>query len=531
MSEHEIIDIILQNRNITDKVVLLNPPTNSLIPYEKLINIDEAFNIFWNGIRENKCFKIHADVDVDGCTSCAIIYRYIKNFTDSVNVSINKGKEHGIKNYDLSQLQNVDILIIVDSINAEEEYYQRIMDLGVQIIVLDHHIVPETLKNVEITLVSSANNYPNPNLSGAGVVWKFCKYIDYMTLNDYADDLVDLASCGIVADMCNLDYDNQENRYICSLGFNNQQNIGIKKINGSYDFNSQAISFGIAPLVNAANRTEQNEKALQLFISDDKKEISNIIKVLKESKEEQNNSIKDLMPIIEEQALKQLGNKVMFFEIDTEANVAGLIGNKLLEKYKRPLFVLKHKIECDDNGEIIKDNYGGSCRAIGVENFKKYVDETNLAITGGHELAFGTEISAEFYEDFQKVINDNMKDIEFVNDIFVDIQISEEQVTDVLINQLKSINKITGEGFKPINVMIDGIKNYSTGSMSNGKHLKIMSNNLTFIKWNFGGDFDELDNSIYDLELSFVGKLDASFFGRQYTRQMIIDDYIIKGGE
>ena len=411
MSEFEIIDTILKNRNIIDKEKLLSPSADSLIPYKALINIDEAFNIVWDGIKTDKQFKIHADVDVDGCTSCAIMYRYIKNFTDNVDISINKGKEHGIKNYDLSQLQNTDILIIVDSINAEEESYHKIVDLGVQIIVLDHHIIPDTLENVEITLVSSANNYPNPNLSGAGVVWKFCKYIDYITLNDYADDLVDLASCGIVADMCNLDYNNQENRYICNLGFNNQQNLGIKKINGSYDFNSQAISFGIAPLVNAANRTEQNEKALQLFISDDKKEISNLVKTLKESKEEQNNSIKDLMPIIESQAIEQLNNKVMFFEIDTEANVAGLIGNKLLEKYKRPLFVLKHKVECDENGEIIKDIYGGSCRAIGVENFKKYVDDTNLTITGGHENAFGIEINAEFYEDFQQVINDNLQNI------------------------------------------------------------------------------------------------------------------------
>lgn len=482
----------------------------------------------WEGINNNEHFMIFADVDVDGCTACAIMYRYLKNYTDNVEYSINNGKKHGIENYDLSLLDGIDTMIIVDSINANEKDYQRILDKGVKIIVLDHHIVLDSLSDIEITLVSSANNYPNSELSGAGVVWKFCKYIDEITLNDYADSLVDLATCGIIADMCSVSVDNTENRYICDKGFNNQTNLAIKKINGSYEFNSQAVSFGIATLINAACRTKQNEKALRLFISDDEKEIKSLIKDLKSAKETQNEEVNELMQDIDNQYLGQEDSKILLFVIDSEADIAGLIGNKLLEKYQKPLFVLRHKVEIDEDGAVISEKYAGSARGIGVNDFKSYVDKTGLVVTGGHENAFGVEFDIEDKDEIIKRINEMFENIEFINEKDVDIQISSSQISSDLINRIKSMNRISGTGFKPVNVMINGITDYTVGTMSNGKHLKIDCGDFVAIKWNYNGDISEFDNSIMPLELSFVGVLDASFFGRKYTKQLIIDDYKIE---
>jgi single-stranded-DNA-specific exonuclease len=361
-------------------------------------------------------------------------------------------------------------------------------------------------------LVSSANNYPNPHLSGAGVVWKFCKYCDEMYLTDYADSLVDLATCGIIADM--VDMTSKENRYICSLGFKNIKNTGIKKVNGGYKFDSQAISFGIAPLVNAANRLNINEQALKLFLEDGEKEVNKIIKTLKSAKEQQNVIVSELMPSITVQAQMQINNKVMSFVIDTDSSVSGLIGNQLVAKYQRPVFVLKKT----DNG------YSGSGRGYGLDNFKQYVDNTGLACTGGHENAFGIEISGENYNTLMYNINQVLSDVEFSETQFADIELNLEQVDTNLIDNFKAVNLISGEGFKPLKVVIRNITDYDVGTMSNGKHLKISVGDLIIIKWNYQGDFEEFDGRPF----SIIGGLSSGFFGRTFYKQIIIDDYMFE---
>lgn len=255
-----------------------------------------------------------------------------------------KEKKHGAEDFPLSMLDGSTTLIIVDSLNNDPEVYKRILSTGCQLIVCDHHIIEQGLLDAKLPfcLISSANNYPNPALSGAGVVFKFCQYIDEATWNDYANEFWDLASAGIIADMCDISEQSAENRYICYRGFQQQNNLAIKKINGSFGFDAKAVSFGLAPLVNAACRMNENEKAMRLFLSDDPKEVSSLIRELKKCKENQNDAVAEQMENLIKQGDCQLNQKCMYFFIDTDADVSGLIGNKLLEKYQRPLFILRN---------------------------------------------------------------------------------------------------------------------------------------------------------------------------------------------
>lgn len=512
LDNSEIISAIFNNRGIDDIGSFLRPNENDLIPFEELQNINKAFDVVSKGINHNDRFLIFADVDVDGCTSGAIMYRYLYNFTNNIDITINQGKEHGVKGYDIKNC-NADIIIIADSIN-ENECYQKFINAGKKVVVLDHHIIPDNFRT-DVILVSSANNYKNPELSGAGVVWKFCKYFDYMTLNDYADNLTDLATCGLIADM--VDITTPENRYICSEGFKKIHNKGIQKINGSYKFDSQSVSFGIAPLINAAQRMNLNETALNLFLTDDESEIKTAIKTLKNAKEEQNEIVFSLMGNITEQAESQIDNKVMFFIIDTDASISGLIGNKLISIYQRPIIVLKET----------EEGYAGSARGFGVDDFKFVVDSTELAWTGGHENAFGISIDRSNFRPFKTEINEILADFEFEVKQEADIQLDLIQITTELIDSFKTINLISGTGFKPLTVMVSDITNYRVGNMSGGKHLKIVTDDITLIKWNFNGDWDEFDGR----PISVIGGLNSSFFGRTFTKQIIMDDYIVKDGD
>ena len=115
-----------------------------------------------------------------------------------------------------------------------------------------------------------------------------------------------------------------------------------------------------------------------------------------------------------------------------------------------------------------------------------------------------------------------LADVEFVQETVVDVRLDEEQITEDFIKQLKAINKISGSGFPSINVMIDGITDYTVGYLSNGKHLKIETGDLTLIKWNCS---DEIE---LGQEISAIGTLDLSWFARRLTKQLIMSDFKVE---
>lgn len=515
MDQEDIVSALMESRGVKDYDSFITPTEDAMVPFEQMSGLEEGCNIVLKTIESNGKFVIFFDVDTDGNTAGTIMTRYLQNFTDKITTYINEGKKHGAEDFPLELLDSNTTLIIVDSLNNDPEVYRRILSTGCQLIVCDHHMIEQRLLDAQLPfcLISSANNYPNPALSGAGVVFKFCRYIDEVTWNDYADSFWDLATAGIIADMCDISEQSAENRYICYMGFQNQNNLAINKINGSFGFDSKAVSFGIAPLVNAACRMNENKKAMKLFLSDDSKEVASLIRELKKCKENQNDAVAEQMEGLIEQGDAQLDQKCMYFFIDTDADVAGLIGNKLLEKYQRPLFILR---ECGST-------YQGSMRAVGVENFAQMVNDTGIGSCMGHELAAGAFIPVNRFDEFKSKIEDALADVEFVQSFDIDIQLDVEQITDELIRQIKEINKISGSGFPPITVMIGEVADYEVGDMSGGKHLKISTPNVTFIKWNFNGWDDMWD--LEDKEFYGVGQLDSGYFGRTYYRQLILNDF------
>lgn len=509
MDSADILAEIFANRGIDDIGDFLNPTADSLIPLDRLHNIKKAFDLLDNALDNEDEILVYADTDTDGCTSASIMYRYIKNFTDNIKVYINKGKAHGVEDYDFTK-ESAGLVIIVDSINSPDVYNA----IGKPTIVLDHHILLGTAEEYNgVALVSSANDYPNPELSGAGVTWKFCKYCDDMYFTDYADNLADLAATGIVADMCSMA--SPENRYICDLGLSNLKNVGISKVNGTYRFDAQAISFGIAPLVNACNRLNENELALSLFMNDDEAQTKETVKQLRAFKDEQNEIVASIIPTLTKQYEAQAQDNILIFtyEVEDDISISGLLGNKLSGIYQRPCIVLKHTDE----------GYAGSARGYGTENFKQMIDSTGLAWTGGHENACGIKIKDEDYDRFVSAIKALCADYQLSVNNSADVEIDIEQISDDMINRFKQVNIISGDGFEPIKVLIKGITDYEVGDMSKGKHLKLTVGGITIIKWNYTGGFDEFDGR----PVTVIGTLDMSYFGRTLYRQVIIEDYKI----
>ncbi len=517
-SSNTIINQIFKDRNIDNPDHFLNPTVDDMLPLDSMPNIVEAANKVMNAIGNGYKIGILADTDSDGISSGAIMYRYLKKIGADVYIFIDHGKQHGLQKNDLDKYKDIDFLIVVDSLDSNCYLYEELkVRYNIEdIIVLDHHVINEKIPyDKYVILVSSQRDYDNKHLSGAGVAWKFCLLMDMLFGFNYANDLVDLAGVGIIADM--MDITIPENRYIVSEALKEIHNPCIKKIVGGFDWNSTAVAFSLAPAINASNRLDKNEDALNAFICDDNKDVLKYVKVMKSCKDQQNEEIDNMMHDIEKQCQQQLDKKMIIIEIETEHGIAGLIGNKLLEKYKRPLLIVKDQ----------DDLWSGSMRAIGVDDFRKMLNDSKLAKSYGHELA----ASVTFLKKDKQALIDYMEEhlpniSDFQITLNADIRLNIDDIDKNLINKIKELDKISGTGFKPIKIYIDGITDYEVSDMSNKKHLVIKPNgsNVNFIKWNWNGNWEKIEEcSLLGEELEAVVSLDSGWLGRNFMLKAICD--------
>lgn len=512
--DFEIIDAILESRGIEDVASFLRPAEENLIPFEEMHGLEEAYRIIDDAITMGEKFLVLADVDADGCCSNAIITKYLRRCGADVKCVINDGKKHGAEGFDLSLLDGIDVMIIVDSLNNDHTVYEKLLSTGVRLIIFDHHLPEQRLfdANLDFVLVTSAQNYPNEHLSGAGVCLKYVLYADEMNLTDYANDLWVYGAIGLIADMSDMSI--PENRYIAHRGLAQFKNPMVKKMIGNYAFDSQSVSFSIGPLVNAAMRMHENEKAMQVFLAEDEDEINDLVKDLKDCRERQNEAVAEMLDDLLEQGEAQLDRKCMFFMLnnDTDAEVTGLIGNKLLAMYQRPLFILR----------LRDGQYAGSMRSIGTESFLEIANGTGLCLCQGHPNAAGAFIDEDKFKQFKEVIEEELKDIEFSVNIEADIELSPSQINDNLIKQLNAINRISGTGFKPVNVLVR-TDDYEVSTFTTKKHLKVIDNEtgMLIVKWNCM-DWQTMKN---DKPLVAVGALSTPYYGRQKYTQLAIDEY------
>lgn len=513
MEDFEIVDAILESRGIDDINSFLKPSIDDMIPFDEMKGLEEAYQIIDDAIVMGEKFLVLADVDADGCCSNAIITRYLRKCGADVECIINDGKEHGAENLNLDLLEDIDVMIVVDSLNNDPEVYKRILDTNTKLIVFDHHLPEQRLfdANLDFVLVTSAKDYPNEALSGAGVCLKYALYADEMNLTDYANDLWVYAAIGIIADMSDMSV--PENRYIAYRGLAQFKNPVVKKMVGNYAFDSQSVSFSIGPLVNAAMRMHENEKAMNVFLAENESEIDELVKDLKDCRERQNEAVAEMLDDLLEQGEAQADRKCMFFMLDNDidAEVTGLVGNKLLSMYQRPLFILK----------IRDGQYQGSMRAMGVDNMLEISNGTNLCLCQGHPNAAGAFIDIDKLEQFKEVIEEELQDVEFSVNIEADIELDPSQINDNLVKQLTTLNKISGTGCPPIKVLVR-TDDYDVCTFSTKKHLKVIDESgLLIVKWNCM-DWQTMKN---DKTLVAVGTLSSPYYGRVKYLQLAIDEY------
>lgn len=514
LSGEDFISYLLRLRNIEHSNLFLKPPIESLHSNNILKNINKATSIVLNGLKQNKTFCIYFDVDCDGLTSGAIMYRYLSKCGANLSYAINEGKTHGLSHLTPNDIDDsVDILIIVDSIDSDYTIYKELNEKGIDIIILDHHDFDQYPNDA--ILVSSAQNYPNPELSGAGVVWKFCNELDNILHNNFSEDLLDLCAVGIISDICDVSEKSYENRYLCYRGLDNLKNLGLKTIIGNYEFNAKSILYSIAPLVNSAQRTRNNVLALELFLSDDETEIKSILKQLNTIKKQQDIIVADICQNVNDD-INISGNNLNFiYSFASIKEYTGLIASIIADKYQKPTIIFY------ENGY----NYRGSIRGYNIENFKSLINSTNLAESNGHEMAAGIICSKDNLDNFIQCLNNKIKNYKFNYNKDIDLLLNINEISAKMISHISLVNKIHGKNFAPINVALNNVK-IDNPVLMQSKHVKFEFHEMEFIYWNNPSFYDLIsEEKGYYKTIDLYGEVQNNYFAGKTKQQLIINGY------
>lgn len=539
-------------------ITFLNPTKDDLIDIKKLDNIDKAINILNKNC--NKKAATIVDSDCDGFCASAILINYLKELYPEwkIDFFVHERKGHGLEDIVINNdISNYDLIFLPDAGSNDDEYFNEYN--YIDFIVLDHHqrtSIEDVPSNVVLINNQTSSNYENKSLSGAGVTWKFVKYLDYIYNKDYADKYLDLAAVAIIGDV--MDITSQENRYIISTGLSNFNNKFLQYLydNSAYRIGETITPIGVAfymvPLINSMCRMgsiEEKERMFLSFIEPETKVVSHkrgvtpgtMVEVVTESVRECTNAksrqsrLQDNMTalcnkqIIEKDLLK---NKILviildeFFDnIPSEMN--GLAATKISSETGHPTLI----------GRVNEEGYlRGSIRGlttIDMPPFKEFLQESGMfEYVEGHNNAAGFSIPYKKVDSFIDWANRQLKDISLDTktwNVDFSLEASNNELSEI-IEDMDKLKKLWGQGFPEALIHVKNIE-VSRANISvigkNNDTVKIENNGIVYMFFKRTPEqVKELIKFPYS-KFDIVGKANLNIYYNKKTPQIFVDDYTI----
>ena len=552
---------ILNNRGIEDCTHYLNTTEDDVRDPLLLNNIQKGAQMLVRHINKGSKILVIVDCDADGYTSAAtlinFLHRLFPSFVKSrLSYRLHEGKQHGILS-SASVPDDIGLVIAPDASSNEYEIHAELAERGIDVLILDHHHADRE-SEYACVINNQLCDYPTKSLSGVGVVYKFCQYLDSVANTAYADDYLDLVACGMIADMSSLrDY---ETKHLVQKGLTNIKNPFIYTLSkkNAYSLGDVitpiGIAFYIAPYINATVRSGTIQEKLTLFESMIEylayEEIPSTKRGCagqKETRAEQacrnctnvkNRQTKatDACLNIIEQKIKDcnlLDNQVLLVtfskdEEKAEKNILGLMANKMAAKYQKPTLILK---ENEDGC------YAGSARGVNnseLADFREFVGSyPNAEYATGHANAFGTSIPKTDLNNFIAYSNDKLVDYDFSPCYKVDFIFDYETLNPNSILEIGKYETIWGQEVDEPLIAIENLQitkdNLSLLSRDRNPTLKITLNNgISLIRFKSSEqEYESLFSDLGCVTINVVGSCQINKWkGNEYP-QIKIEDYEI----
>jgi single-stranded-DNA-specific exonuclease len=470
---HPIVSQILINRSISnpeDARKYLSPSLSELHNPFLMKDMKKGVVRVIKAIHDRERIVIYGDYDVDGVTSVAILYRFLRILSANVSYRIpDRFKEgYSLNRTAVDEIKSLgaSLIITVDCGISDHEQIKYARSLGIESIVLDHHEIPDILPDASAVINTNRSDccFPFKHLAGVGIVFNFIIALrgmlreqgfwtdkTYPNLREYLD-LVALGTIGDISPLVD------ENRIFAKIGLdliNEGRCLGInalKEISGlqNQTIDSGAASFSLIPRINAAGRVASAEEALRLLLTDDWSEAIAIAKKLDAyNRERQIMERKILNEILHEiNSCSAIDNdqSLVFASKDWHPGVIGIVASRLVDLYYRPAILIS-----------LKDGIGkGSGRSISEFNLHDGLCKCqSLLLThGGHRYAAGISIKEEDIAGFKLLLNEVIKKDVSIDALlpqtFIDAQCGLDDIKSELLSQIQMLAPFGSRNPEPV---------------------------------------------------------------------------------
>lgn len=532
---NKLLASILINREIQEENidVFLNPTRQNFHDPFLMPDMEIAVDRIIRAINTQEKIIIYGDYDVDGITSITVLKSFLEDRGIHVGQYIpNRLEEgYGLNKPAIDEIaeNKYDLMITVDCGISGIDEIEYANSLGIETIVTDHHEVGDKLPNA-IAVVDAKrkdNEYPCRHLAGVGVVFKLIQAIGIKLGLEEKEYLkyLDIVCVGTISDIVPLI---DENRVIAKLGLmlvRQTKNMGLKSLlmsSGYKNIDSNTISFGVAPRINACGRMGHAEQALKLFLSKDIYEVNELTKKLNEY----NKLRQEKEKAIYENAIKQIEenklyekNAIIVGGENWHHGVIGIVSSKITDLYFKPSILLCY----EDN---LAKGSGRSIPGFDLHEALMKCQDT-IERFGGHSMAIGITIKKDKFEEFSskfEEIAEQSKIDEIVPIINIDGKINLSDINRDIVESLKQLEPY-GEGNKTPIFVFKNLKIDSIRALSEGKHIKMTLKDentiINAIGFNLGYLSDEY--RIGD-KIDVVGTLEINSFNGVDSLQIGIKD-------
>ena len=428
-----------------------------------LKDVEKAAGILLEKIETKKKIRIVGDYDIDGVCSTYLLYKALNRLGAVVDAEIPDRIKDGyginIQIVETAAEDGVDTILTCDNGISAILQMQRAKELGLTVIVTDHH---DIAREDGRDLLPAADAIVNPKQSECGYPWKeICgavvAYKLIQVLYEKAAvpqqewlEMIEFAAIATVGDVMRLQ---DENRILVKEGLKRMpqtKSLGLKKLveKNNLDIthlNAYHIGFVIGPCLNAGGRLQTAKLALQLLLSQDEQEAERLaveLKLLNDQRKDM--TAQGLLQAAQQVDERYMQDKVLVVYLpECHESLAGIIAGRLREKYHKPSFVLTRA----------EDGVKGSGRSIeNYHMFEALVEVKNLLVKfGGHPMAAGLSLKEENVDGFRLELNRRARltEEDFIPKIWIDVPMPMDYVSEGLIQELELLEPFGQGNEKP----------------------------------------------------------------------------------
>jgi len=469
-----------------------NPSLKSLHDPFLMKDMNRAVDRVSTAISRNEKILVYGDYDVDGTTSVAMLYAFLRERHTNLDYYIpdryHEGYGLSLKGVDYAAANNCRLIIALDCGIKAVEKVKYARSKGVDIIICDHHLPGDEIPAAVAVLdpKQSDCNYPYKELSGCGVGFKLMQA--YCKLHDIPFEKIipylDLVAVSIGSDIVPMTGENRILSYFGLKQLNESPRLGFQKIIEKAKIRMplavEDVVFRIGPRINAAGRMESGSKAVELLISQDSHDALNICDDIDRSNDDRRKKDSEITTearrmVSEDHRMSNARTTVLFHQ-GWHKGVIGIVASRLIETYYRPTVILTES----------KDGFAtGSARSVPGYDLYQAIESCSdlLESFGGHMFAAGLTLKQEnlssFRERFEKFVSETIREEHLIPSINIDEEIVLEDVGPELYKYIDHFQPFGPDNMAPVFVS-RRVKTLSCQPVgNNGMHLK-----LTFSRQN-----------------------------------------------